>query len=174
MTEITTQQYILGETSEDIIVNTRDDIRLLSVALAEQAQRSIDIFSQDLDQDIYNNRPFEQALFRLVKQHPSTSVRILCYDIRPALTNGHCLIRLAQSLTSSVFIHQPSKEHEGLTMAYMIADRCGLALRKNAVNQNQTCTVNFNDAQQSITLSETFEEIWQHSRVDTNVRRLYL
>jgi hypothetical protein len=174
MTDLSTRQYILGETREEIIIDNRDDVKLLSLALAEQARHDLDIFSQDLEAEIYNNKAFEQALFRFVQQRPGANVRILCYDSRLAVSNGHCLIRLAQNLTSSIFIHTPSREHAGIKSSYLIADKKGLLLRKNAINKNYVSSVNFYDPQQAISLAQEFEDIWQHSVPDQNVRRIYI
>jgi len=166
--------YTLGETDEDIIVDTAEDVRLLSLSLARQARRSIDIFTQDMDAALYNNRDFEQALFQLVRQHNKARVRILCYDSRPAIAHGHSLIRLAQNLTSSVAIHKPAREHQGERSAWLIADRRGLITRSNAVDDSYLATVNFNAAQTAAKLSDSFEEMWQHSTADSQVRRIYM
>lgn len=166
--------YTLGETDKDIIVDTAEDVRLLSLSLARQAKRSIDILTQDLDAALYNNRDFEQALFQLVRQHNKARVRILCYDSRPATAHGHCLIRLAQKLTSCVAIHKPAREHQGERGAWLIADRRGLITRSNAVDDSYLATVNFNAAQTAAKLSDSFEEMWQHSSADSQLRRIYM
>ena len=93
----------LGETDAEVEVTTAEENRIAAISLARQASYSIDIFSQDLDAEIYDNKEFERSLFQLARKHPNTRIRILVQDSRKAAQNGHCLIRLAQSLTSSVF-----------------------------------------------------------------------
>ena len=48
--------YILGETTGDIQISTAEEYKTISLSLAQQAKKSIDIFTQDLESDIYNNK----------------------------------------------------------------------------------------------------------------------
>ena len=173
-TEFMLDDYTLGETDEEILVDGAGDLRLLSLSLASQATRSIDIFTQDMDAALYDNREFEQAVSHLVRQHDKARVRILCRDSRPAIARGHCLVRLAQNLTSSIAIHTPAREHQGERGAWLIADRRGLVTRRNAVDDSYLATVNFNAVQAATKLADMFEEMWQHSTTDSQVRRIYM
>jgi len=166
--------YQLGETDTDVEVNTLDDNRAFALSLAEQARHSIDIFTQDLDTEIYDNEAFEQALFRLAKIHPSTHIRILVQDSIRSVKNGHRLIRLAQSLTSSITIHNPSREYENEKSAFLIVDRIGLLYRTNATDRNHKATVNFKAPLYAMKLTDLFDEIWQHSSPDIQTRRIYV
>ena len=97
---------------------------------------SIDIFTQDLDIKIYNHQEIEQSIFDLAKKHPNTCIRILVQDSKKATQYGHCLIRLAQKLTSSVFIHNPSEEYKNERSSFMIVDKLGLLHRFCHYNSN--------------------------------------
>ena len=123
MTEELPVLYKLGETSAEVHIHTAEENKNAAVSLVKQARYSIDIFTQDMDAEIYNNNEFEHAVFNLAKKHPNTKIRILAQDTRKAVQNGHCLIRLAQSMTSSVFIHNPSREYKDEKCAFLVVDK---------------------------------------------------
>lgn len=166
--------YKLGETSEEVHISTAEENRNAAIALAEQAHHSIDIFSQDMDTEIYDNEAFEQAIFSLAKKHPNTKIRILTRDSRIAVQNGHRLTRLAQQLTSSVFINKPADEYSDEQAAFLIADKTGLLYRATASHRNYKASVNFMTPQRAAKLTEFFNEAWEHSTPDIQVRRIYV
>ena len=154
--------YKLGETEAELELTTAEDNRNAAVTLAKQASYSIDIFSQELDAEIYDNKEFERSVFELARKHPSTRIRILAQDTRKAAQNGHCLIRLAQSLTSSVFIHTPSRQYKDEQRAFLIVDKLGLLYRVGTANRNYKATVNFKSPRRAGELSDYFDEAWEH------------
>lgn len=166
--------YKLGKTDTEIEVSTAEENRSAATSLVQQASYSIDIFSQDLDADIYNNKEFERSIFELAKKHPNTRVRILVQDSRKAAQNGHCLIRLAQSLTSSVFIHTPSRQHKDEQRAFLVVDKLGLLYRTTTADRNYKASVNFKSPRRAGELSDYFDEVWEHSTPDVQTRRIYM
>ena len=166
--------YKLGETKTELQVDTVDENKSLALSLVEQAHYSIDIFSQDLDAEIYNNNEFEQSVFTLARRHPNTRIRILVQDTRNATQNGHCLIRLAQNLSSFVFIHILSPEYKDEQCAFLVVDKLGLLHRVSAVDKNYKASVNFMSPQRAGKLCNFFNEAWEHSTADIQTRRLYM
>lgn len=166
--------YKLGETETELQVDTVDENKSLALSLVKQAQYSIDIFTQDLDPEIYNNNEFEQSVFNLARRHPNTRIRILLQDTRKAAQNGHCLIRLAQNLTSSVFINTPSREYNNEQCAFLVVDKLGLLFRISAANKNYKASVNFMSPRRAKKLCDFFNEAWEHSTPDVQTRRIYM
>lgn len=166
--------YIPGETQTELQADTLQDIKSASISLAQQARMNINIFSQDLDANIYDNRNFEQAIFKLAKRHPNTLIRILVQNTRSAVQNSHCLIRLAQSLTSSVLIHNPSREYIGEQASFMIVDRMGSLYRADGANKNYQASINFNSPGRAIKLEKFFDEVWHRSTPDLQTRRIFV
>ena len=167
-------QYILGETQEEVQIDTAEENKSTAISLAQQAQTSIDIFTQDMDSEIYSNKIFEQSIFNLARQHPKTLIRILALDTKRAVQNGHCLIRLAQSLTSSVMIHNPSRDHQDMLINFMVVDRMGLLYRPASTRKNYNATFNFKAPRRAAELADLFNEMWQQSTPDTQTRRIYV
>ena len=174
LTEPLPVYYKLGETNAEVQIDSIEENKNAALSLVKQARHSIDIFSQDLDAEIYNNTTFERSIFTLAKKHPNTKIRILTQDSTKAVRNGHCLIRLAQSLTSSVFIHKPSREYEGEQCAFMVVDRLGLLYRVSATDRNYKASVNFMSAHRARKLTDFFDEVWAHSSPDNQTRRIYM
>jgi hypothetical protein len=166
--------YILGETDTEVEVTTAEENRNAAISLVKQARHSIDIFSQDLDAEVYDNQEFESAVFQLARKHPNTCIRILVQDSRKAVQNGHCLIRLAQSLTSSVFIHTPSRQHRDEQCAFLVVDKLGLLHRVTTADRSYKASVNFKSPRRAGKLSEYFDEVWEHSTPDIQTRRIYM
>lgn len=166
--------YKLGETNAEIEIESIEENKNAALSLVKQALKSIDIFTQDLDAEMFNNKQFEQSIFALAKKHPSTQIRILVQHSTKAVQNGHCLIRLAQNLTSSVFIHKPSREYKNEKCAFMVVDRLGLMYRSNASNRNYKANVNFMSPHRAGKLVDFFNEVWEQSTPDTQTRRIYM
>ena len=167
-------KYKLGLNDTEILLKTAEEYKNAVISMANQARHSIDIYTQDLEAEIYNNENVAQAVINLAKKHPSTRIRILVLDSTKAVRNGHRLIRLAQQLTSSVFIHTPSTEHKNENNAFMVVDKMGLILRPLAIERNYTVKVNFKCPRLAGTQSVYLDKIWQHSTPDAQTRRIYV
>lgn len=166
--------YKLGETDAEVQVDTAEENKNAAISLVKQAHYSIDIFTQDMDTEIYNDKEFEQSIFNLAKKHPNTRIRVLVKDSTKAAQNGHCLIRLAQNLTSSVFIHNPSDDHKKERSSFMVVDKLGLLYRVSTIDKNYKGNVNFMSPRRAGKLVEFFNEAWDHSTPDIQTRRIYM
>ncbi|PCI07803.1 MAG: hypothetical protein COB77_03875, partial [Gammaproteobacteria bacterium] len=72
--------YKPAKDNSDVEIKTLDENKKAALSLAEQALKSIDIFTQDMDAELFNNKSFEQSIFALARKHPSTKVRILVQE----------------------------------------------------------------------------------------------
>ena len=166
--------YKLGETKDEVQIETVDENKKAALSLVKQACYSIDIFTQNLDTELYDNKEFEQSIFNLAKRHPNTRIRILVQDASNAAKNGHCLVRLAQNLTSSVFIHNPSGEYKDEQCAFVVVDKLGLLHRIRTAEQNYKASVCFMSPRRAGKLCNFFKEVRQRSTPDVETRRIYM
>jgi hypothetical protein len=166
--------HVLGETRAEILIDTAEENASAATSLAKQARYSLNIFSQDMDASVYDNAEFERCVSSLARRHPSTQIRILTMDSSAAVRKSHCLVRLAQTLTSSVFIHNPSPEHRDEISAFLVADGVGLLYRNRGLNHHYEATVNFMAPQRAGKLNSFFNEAWDMSIPDPYVRRLHI
>lgn len=166
--------YELGKSKAEKQIDTVDENRDIALSLAEQAHHSIDILTQDLDAEMYDNDAFEQAILALTKKHPTTRVRILVQNSMKPVQNGHRLIRLAQKLTSSIAIHNPSREYQDEKSGFLVVDKIGFLYRVNANNKNYNASFNFLAPLRARKLTEFFNEVWEHSTPDIQTRRMHI
>jgi hypothetical protein len=166
--------FVLGENNEEIHVDTAEENRSTVISLAEQASFSLHLFTQDLDPRIFDNADFERSVFNLARKHRSSSIRILTQNSAKAAQQGHCLIRLAQKLTSSVFIHNTAREHKGEQSTFMVVDGTGYIYRPRSTSKNYEAVFNFKAPQRAAELDDLFNEMWERSAADLQIRRLYI
>jgi len=166
--------HILGEHNEELQLDTAAENRDAAISLAEQARFSLNIFTRDLDPRVFDNAVFERCVFKLARAHHSSDIRILVHDSSLAVKQGHCLIRLAQRMTSSVFIHNPAPEHKRELSTFVLVDGVGLLHRPQSSSRNYNALVNFMSPQRAGELDDFFNEMWERSTPDSQVRRLYI
>jgi hypothetical protein len=165
---------ILGTSKDTLQLHTVDENREIALSLAQQARRELVIFTQELDAPLYDNADFERAVFDLARLHPSTQIRILVQDATRALISGHCLLRLAQSLSSSVFIRTPSQDFREEYSAFIVADTTGYSHRVIGEHFNYNAMASFMDPSQARQLVHHFNKIWEHAEEDPRLRRLHV
>jgi len=159
---------------ETLRLHTAEENREVSLAVAQLAQRELVIFSQELDAPLYDNEAFERAVFDLARRHPSTQVRILVQDATRALHDGHRLLRLAQTLTSSVSIRKPSRDYHDEQGAFIVADAGAYCQRIIGNQYNHEAIACFVAPLQARQLIDHFNKIWEHAEEDPRLRRLYV
>jgi hypothetical protein len=166
--------FILGQNNKEIHVDTAEANRDTVISLAKQANFGLNLFTQDLDPKVFDNANFEQCIFNLARKHRSARIRILTQGSARAAQQGHSLIRLAQKLTSSVFIHNTATEHKGEISTFMVVDGTGYIYRPQSTSRYYDAVCNFMAPQRAAELDDFFNEMWERSTADTQIRRLYI
>ena len=167
-------RFILGETNAEIQLDHADENKNIALSLVEQARYGINIFTQDMDNAILDNDDFENHVFNLAVRHPRTKIRVLVLDSSTAVKKGHCLIRIAQKLTSSVFIKNPPAIHSNDKSAFITVDGIGMLYRRHATPYNYQASANFMSPRRVKKLDIFFNEVWEQSIRDQQVRRLFV
>ena len=166
--------YTLGEDNEDMLIDTAAENRQAVISLARQARSSINLFTRDLDPRLFDNTGFEQSIFTLARSHHSADIRILTLDSSHARQQGHCLIRLAQKLTSSVLIHNPAREYNHIIATFLVVDRKGILHRPHSTSTDYDAVVNYMAPERAAELQDFFNEMWERSTPDSQIRRLFI
>lgn len=168
------EQFTLGETSAEIKISSIEENRQAAVSLVSQARQEINIFTQDMDDALFNNNDFENHIYNLAMKHPGAKVKILVQNSNSAVKNGHCLIRLSQKLTSSIFIRNPAEEYEEEKGSFLTVDGLGMLYRARTDAHNYNASFNFMSPRRTKKLNEFFNEIWEQSVRDPHVRRFFI
>lgn len=163
---------VLGETEARIHLETREDNHRAAHALIRQGRRTIDVFSHDLESYIYNQPDILVAFTHLTLGHASARIRFLVRDVQPAVKNGHRLIELSRRISSYIEIRKVHTEYESFTQAFLLIDDYGV-LHRVAADRFEG-TLCFKDPLEVKRLRGFFEEVWEHSQPDPNIRRLHI
>ena len=166
------KQYRFKQDVNDITLSSRDEVKVINIALTQQSTKKIDIISRSFDSFIYDNTDFIEAVRQLSIASKFTKVRILLKDSDPMVKNGHRIIDLIQQLTSSIEVRQISEEYKSSNEAYSLFDERGLIYLKHADRYDGIA--NFNRPRLAAELTAYFNEVWERSVPDPNLRRLHL
>jgi len=157
---------------ELIDFTTREQNRDLVRDLALQAQQSIQLFSASLDNSLYDQSEFIEAVSNLAKRSPKARVQILVRDSSALLKKGHRLIELSRRLTTAIQIHNPSVEDGQQIMEMMLIDQTGYIHKKHADTYHGTAC--FSDRRLTRDWQRQFSDMWEMSTPDPELRRLYI
>jgi hypothetical protein len=166
--------FILGETNEDLIIETVEECQDIVNALARQARHSINIFTQDMDAALYDNDIFDKHIFDFASENKNAKMRILVQDSSRAIRDGHRLLRLTQKLTSFISIRNPCEEFKAEKSAFITVDGVGLLYRAKGDRYNYHGAANFMSPPRTAEIDSLFTEIWQQSEPDPRTRRFLI
>jgi hypothetical protein len=166
------ESYILGETTEAIPIERKQQARELVLALVRQGRRSARLLSRQLDPPLYDNAPFFDALASLVRSHRESRARLLVAEPDTLIRNDHRLVALAQRLTSRIEIRQLAPQHATLEEDLLVVDESGLLYR--AQGQRYEGSADFNDRREARRLARWFDELWEQTTPAVGLRRLDL
>ncbi|WJW74404.1 hypothetical protein QVG61_07715 [Thiohalobacter sp. IOR34] len=155
-----------------LALGSRDDNRAAVLALAGQARRRIDIFTQDLEPALYDCGEFIEVLTRLVLGSRQARVRILAVDLSRAVREGHRLIEFCRRLSSYAAIQRCHEDDRERSDAFLLADDHGLLHRRLASRPEGL--VDFDAPAEVRRLRSEFETLWARSAPEPDLRRLHL
>ncbi len=166
------KNYKFKKGENDISLGSRDEVKVINIAMAQQTSRTIDIISRHLDPAIFDTPDFIDAIKKLSISSKFTKIRILIKDSDPMTKNGHRLTDLIQQLTSSIEVRKISEEYKSYGEAFTLFD--GKAVIYLRHSDRYEGLANFNRPRLALELSNFFNEVWEHSAPDANLRRLHL
>lgn len=166
------RDLILGDTDQELSIDTREENRAAALSLVSQARRNLVIMSHDLDPLIYSNQVFIDALSALARRSRHTQIQILIRGSAAIVRDGHRLIPLSQRLSSSIHIRNIHRDFSRFNEAFLIADRTGILHRPKA--DLYEGKVSFRAPLKARELLDTFNTIWDISAADPELRRISL
>lgn len=166
------KNYNFKKHQNDISLSSRDEVKIINIALTQKATRTIDIISKNLDPGIFDIPDFIEAIKQLSISSKFTKIRILIKDSEPMIRNGHRLIEIIQQLTSSIEIRKISEEYKSYNEAFSLFDTRGVIYLR--YDDRYEGFANYDHPRMAAELSNLFNEIWEYSEPDANFRRLYI
>jgi hypothetical protein len=170
MSDATTQ--ILGEDRTPIDLDGSDQLRALSLSMANQCQRTLDICGRQLDPMLYDNPEFAAAVKRMAISSRYARVRLLVLMPEMLYARGHQLLLLAQQLPTFIHLRVPAREDSEFNEAMFIADEAGFAHRP--LSDRYHGTASYSDRGLARELTRRFDVLWERADIDQNFRRLNL
>lgn len=163
---------ILGETAGDYALAGRDDSRQAAAVLAGQARRQVDLFTPDLEPALYDQSPFLDALTQLCLGSPRARVRVLARDFERTVKDGHRLVELARRLSSYVELRKVHPDYQENNESFLLVDDYGLLHRQHAARFEGrfSCKAPLEVRR----LRAFFDEVWDRSEAQADLRRLHL
>jgi hypothetical protein len=162
----------LGVDDRETDLATSEDHRAAALAMAQQACRYVDVFTRDLEPTVYNNADFVEAVARLARRSPHTYIRVLIQDSQMVVKSGHRLVELSRRLSSHFEVRKPHEDYKDYNEAFLVADGRGV-IHKRFADRHEG-TANFNAPRRARDLTAFFDEVWERSEPDPELRRLYI
>ena len=162
----------LGISDIDIELQARAETCHATDLMAQQCEESLEIFSRELDPELYDREPFLDAVSSLCVKNRMARVRILAQDPSAPVKRGHRLIELSRRISSSIEIRQPHPDYRQHNEAFLIADHCGLITRGLA--DRYEGTANFYSIIHAQRKLDFFTEVWDRSESNPEFRRLHI
>jgi hypothetical protein len=164
--------FVLGAHSALERFSQPEQARAHVLAMLQQAQRSLCIYSHDLEPWLYHHSSVHKACSQFALASPRNQLRILLRDSSRVVKEGHRLLSLARRLSSHVQIRKLNPDYPNEELAFLLADDSGLlvlpepgqfsgyALYKDMIRARQRRT--------------QFDQAWDTSITDVDLRSLLL
>jgi predicted GNAT family N-acyltransferase len=159
--------------SREVVVDSLLQAQQIALQLVGQARRNLWLYSRDLDVKLYGIPEMLEALKRFAIASRGGQLRILLQDPAAPLREGHPLIPLVQRLSSSMLIRVPEDELDlKYAGAFLIDDRGGYLMRP--IGSRYEGTANLHAPGRQRQLREYFEQVWERSLPDPELRPVHI
>jgi len=158
--------------TDTVQFSSREQATTLALQLVQKARREICFFGNNIDAVLFDNQEIIESLSEFARSNHRTSIKFAIHSSTTNIQNSHRLIPLAQRLTSSIHIHRTAPQHHELKQMFLLIDDTSyLYCQKSDIYKGRA---SFADRYEVRTLKKSFSEIWDHSVIDSNARRLNL
>jgi hypothetical protein len=158
----------LDVTGTRSILSTLDEYRAAVAELATRAQRSLSIYTPDLEPQLYDQDCFLEPMKRLVLARSHARLRVLISDPARAAREGNRFMQMARRLTSYIDLRNVSPEYRGNPCSFIVADDKAIAYRQQSSRWDGI--VEFNDVAVVRRYLAYFDEAWAESITQPELR----
>ncbi len=166
---MTTKQ---SKQSQSRTIKSLSDLITQTEELLSKANRTIKIYTYNLDPRILNSRKIEETILQFIRTSRFVRVELLIHHESTLQRVDHRLVRLAQNFSSFITIRLiPRDYHENPFAFYLIDDRYMLYR-----NQYTRFEAEIQELPNSQLKQKTkyFDEIWQKSSPAVHLRALII
>jgi len=150
------------------ILSTLEEYRAAVSELATRAQRSLSIYTPNLEPLIYDQDCFLEPVKRLVLARGHARLRVLISDPARASRDGNRFMQMARRLTSFIELRNVPAEFRNNPASFIVADDRAIAYRQQASRWDGI--VEFDD--QSVVRRHLayFDEVWAVSLIQPELK----
>lgn len=150
------------------ILSTLEEYRAAVSELATRAQRSLSIYTPNLEPLLYDQDCFLEPVKRLVLARGHARLRVLISDPARASRDGNRFMQMARRLTSFIELRNVPPEFRNNRASFIVADDRAIAYRQQASRWDGI--VEFDD--QSVVRRHLayFDEVWAVSLIQPELR----
>jgi len=152
------------------VLSSIEDTLDAVVDMVDMTHRRISIFTPDLEPGVYNEERFLEAVKRLTLGKPFARIRVLISSPEHLVRNGNPFVQLARRLSACIEFRNVDEEFRHHREAFLIADEAALVYRVDASKWEGIA--DSNEPAVARRYLGMFDEIWNASRVEGEVREL--
>ena len=160
-----------GNTENDQLLYTNNEIKEASVILTHNTLRTIYIFTPDLQRNLYDNDDFRKALIKFSRGNRHAQIKILLADSSSAIHQGHRILRLSQQLTSAMQIRNTPEDYQQTRMSFIMADQADFIYKPD---YSAGEAIYAHCKHRGNRLLEFFTPAWNQAETDPQTRRISL
>lgn len=152
------------------VISGKEEFAQAVAEVAAMAQRSLAIFTPDLEHGVYDTRPFLDAIKRLVLSRSHARIRVLISDPGRIQHSVNRFLYVGRRLSTFIEFRHLPETFQGRGDAFMIADRSALVYRARAERWQgiaDTC-----EPRMARRYLAEFDEMWQRSENAAEIREL--
>lgn len=166
------QTQVLGENTDTLFVEGNDNIGQVINHMAQQARQQINVFSAELDHRIFDHSELTKAFADFARSNRKSNIRILVKDTSKMVQLGHRLLSLSHRLPSFVHIKVVNKDYRDINRMFVTMDKVGYI--EQAVTDIEKIKACYRAIPQGPENALLFDQIWNKSKSDVNLRSLKL
>ncbi len=160
-----------GNTDNDTQLENINDTREAILKLAESALRSIQIFTPDMQPELYDTDNFRKMLLDFSRGNRQANIQILAADTTSSLHQGHQLIRLAQQSPSTLQIRNTPEDYQTLNFSFLLIDQSNFVFKRT--NSGSTSLLS-SCTHRTSRLLEFFTAAWEQSEKDPHTQQFHI
>lgn len=166
------EHAVFRETKIAFELTSFEEDKLALVSLVNQADTEICIYSHTLNAMIFDTEPVIFACEQFCLKNHRTKINILVNETRPITRISHRLLGLSHRFSSSVFFKKIGPDVSLREDDFVCFDRS--AYFQLPSHQDYAGICNFADADRTARLLAYFNDAWEHSEADIELRSIPL
>lgn len=158
----------LQQTGSRNVLSNLDEYRAAVAELAKRANRTLSIYTPNLEPQIYDHDSFLEPVKRLVLARSHARLRVLVSDPGRAVRDGNRFFMMARRLTSYIDLRNVASEYRSNPCAFIIADDRTIVYRQQASTWEGVAEMD--DLSVVKRYLAYFDEVWAGSLIQPELR----